>query len=63
MSNIVQCEIERDAADNVNHLSVKELINYVVHTSIHPIHTCFLLNISTDYLSKIIKNTLAECEI
>jgi dTDP-4-dehydrorhamnose reductase len=25
-----QCQIERNAADNVNHISVKELVNYVV---------------------------------
>jgi dTDP-4-dehydrorhamnose reductase len=38
--NVDQCEVERDAADKVNHLSVKELVNYIVNTK-----DCFLLNI------------------
>jgi RmlD substrate binding domain len=44
MTNVDQCEIERDAADKVNHLSVKELVNYIINTK-----DCLLLNISTDY--------------
>jgi dTDP-4-dehydrorhamnose reductase len=45
MTNVDQCEIERKAADKVNHLSVKELVSYLVNTK-----ECFLLNISTDYV-------------
>src|SRR5690349_17383545 len=30
MTDVDQCEIERNAADKVNHLSVRELANYVV---------------------------------
>ena len=45
MTNVDQCEMERDAADKVNHLSVKEIVNYIVNTK-----DCFLLNISTDYV-------------
>jgi dTDP-4-dehydrorhamnose reductase len=45
MTNVDQCEIERIAADNVNHLSVKELVNYIVTCK-----ECFLLYVSTDYV-------------
>jgi dTDP-4-dehydrorhamnose reductase len=45
MTNVDECEIERNAADKVNHLSVKELVNYIVSNK-----QCFLLNISTDYV-------------
>jgi dTDP-4-dehydrorhamnose reductase len=45
MTNVDQCEIERDAADKVNHLSVKELANYIVNSK-----ECFVLYVSTDYV-------------
>jgi dTDP-4-dehydrorhamnose reductase len=45
MTNVDQCEIERNAADKVNHLSVKELVNYIVNSK-----ECFLLYVSTDYV-------------
>ena len=45
MTNVDQCEIERNAADKVNHLSVKELVNYMANNK-----ECFLLYVSTDYV-------------
>jgi dTDP-4-dehydrorhamnose reductase len=45
MTNVDQCEIEINAANNVNHLSVKELVNYIANNK-----KCFLLYISTDYV-------------
>jgi dTDP-4-dehydrorhamnose reductase len=45
MTNVDQCEIERNAADKINHLSVKELVNYLVNSNER-----FLLYVSTDYV-------------
>jgi dTDP-4-dehydrorhamnose reductase len=45
MTNVDQCEIERNAADKINHLSVKELVNYMANNK-----ECFLLYVSTDYV-------------
>jgi len=45
MTNVDQCETERNMADNVNHLSVKELVNYTENNK-----ECFLLYVSTDYV-------------
>lgn len=45
MTNVDQCEIELNAANNVNHLSVKELVNYIVNNK-----KCFLLYMSTYYV-------------
>jgi dTDP-4-dehydrorhamnose reductase len=45
MTNVDQCEIERNAADNVNHLSVKELVKYITNSKER-----FLLYVSTDYV-------------
>jgi dTDP-4-dehydrorhamnose reductase len=45
MTNVDECEIERNAADKVNHLSVKELANYIANHK-----ECYLLHVSTDYV-------------
>lgn len=45
MTNVDQCEIERNTADKINHLSVRELVNYVGNNK-----ECFLLYVSTDYI-------------
>jgi dTDP-4-dehydrorhamnose reductase len=45
MTNVDQCEIERNAANYVNHLSVRELANYIVNG-----RECFVLYVSTDYV-------------
>jgi dTDP-4-dehydrorhamnose reductase len=45
MTNVEQCELERNIADNINHLSVKELANYMLNNE-----ECFLLYVSTDYV-------------
>jgi len=45
ITNVDQCEIERDAADKVNHLSVKELANCMANSK-----ECFVLYVSTDYV-------------
>jgi dTDP-4-dehydrorhamnose reductase len=45
MTDVDRCEIERDASDKVNHLSVRELANYIENRK-----ECFLLYVSTDYV-------------
>jgi len=45
MTNVDQCETDRDTADKVNHLSVKELANYIAISK-----DCFALYVSTDYV-------------
>lgn len=45
MTNVDQCEIERDTADKVNHLSVKGLANHISNGK-----DCFVLYVSTDYV-------------
>jgi dTDP-4-dehydrorhamnose reductase len=45
MTNVDQCETERDAADRVNHLSVKELSSYLLNGKER-----FVLYVSTDYV-------------
>jgi dTDP-4-dehydrorhamnose reductase len=45
MTNVDQCEIDRDAADYVNHLSVRDLANCIVNSK-----KCFVLYVSTDYV-------------
>jgi len=45
MTDVDQCEIERNTADKINHLSVKELVNYMGNNK-----ECFLLYVSTDYV-------------
>jgi dTDP-4-dehydrorhamnose reductase len=45
MTDVDQCEIERKAADKINHLSVKELTSYIVDS-----RESFALHVSTDYV-------------
>jgi dTDP-4-dehydrorhamnose reductase len=45
MTDVDQCERERNAADNINHLSVRELADYISNRK-----ECFLLYVSTDYV-------------
>jgi dTDP-4-dehydrorhamnose reductase len=45
MTNVDQCEIERNTADKINHLSVKQLVNYIGNNK-----ECYLLYVSTDYV-------------
>lgn len=45
MTDVEQCEIERNLANNINHLSVRELANYIANNN-----ECFLLHVSTDYV-------------
>jgi dTDP-4-dehydrorhamnose reductase len=44
MTDVDQCEIQRDMANNINHLSVKELSRHAINKD------CFILYISTDYV-------------
>jgi dTDP-4-dehydrorhamnose reductase len=57
MTNVHQCEIELNAANNVNHLSVKELVNYIANNK-----KCFLLYISTDYVFNGEKGNYVEAD-
>jgi dTDP-4-dehydrorhamnose reductase len=57
MTNVDQCEIERNAADKVNHLSVKKLVNYMANNK-----ECFLLYVSTDYVFDGEKGNYAEAD-
>ncbi len=45
MTNVDRCEMERELADNINHLSVRALVNYIVKNK-----DCYLLHVSTDYI-------------
>jgi dTDP-4-dehydrorhamnose reductase len=45
MTDVDQCEVERNAADKINHLSVKELASYLTNN-----RECFVLYVSTDYV-------------
>jgi dTDP-4-dehydrorhamnose reductase len=45
MTDVDQCEIDRGAANNVNHLSVKDLASCIVNSK-----ECFVLHVSTDYV-------------
>jgi dTDP-4-dehydrorhamnose reductase len=45
MTNVDECEIQREATTRVNHLSVKELVKYIEDNK-----RCFLLYVSTDYV-------------
>jgi dTDP-4-dehydrorhamnose reductase len=47
MTDVDQCEIERDNANNINHLAVKVLTDYIVNCNNTD---CFLLYVSTDYV-------------
>jgi dTDP-4-dehydrorhamnose reductase len=45
MTDVDRCEVEQNAADKVNHLSVKELADYIVNS-----RECYVLYVSTDYV-------------
>jgi dTDP-4-dehydrorhamnose reductase len=45
MTNVDQCEAERRVADNINHLSLRELASYIMKN-----RDCYLLHVSTDYV-------------
>jgi dTDP-4-dehydrorhamnose reductase len=45
VTNVDQCEIERNTADSVNHFSVRELASYLMNS-----RECFVLYVSTDYV-------------
>jgi dTDP-4-dehydrorhamnose reductase len=47
MTDVEQCEVERDLADNINHLAAKALTEYMLNTDNRE---CFLLYVSTDYV-------------
>jgi dTDP-4-dehydrorhamnose reductase len=46
MTDVDQCEIQREVANNINHHSVKELVDYVANKN----KECFILHVSTDYV-------------
>lgn len=46
MTDVEQCEIQREIANNINHLSVKEIVDYVTNEN----KECFILHVSTDYV-------------
>jgi dTDP-4-dehydrorhamnose reductase len=57
MTDVEKCEIEKDVANNINHLSVKALIDYILNTNNSE---CFLLHVSTDYVFDGEKGCYAE---
>jgi dTDP-4-dehydrorhamnose reductase len=48
MTDVDLCEIQRSIANNINHLSVKELVNYTANANNNK--ECFILHVSTDYV-------------
>ncbi len=45
MTDVDQCEVEKGLANNINHLSVREMAKYIIKN-----RDCYLLHISTDYI-------------
>lgn len=45
MTNVDECEVQRDVADKINHLAVREIARYLENNS-----NCFLVHVSTDYV-------------
>jgi dTDP-4-dehydrorhamnose reductase len=46
MTDVEQCEIQKDIANNINYLSVKQVVDYVENSN----KDCFVLFVSTDYV-------------
>jgi dTDP-4-dehydrorhamnose reductase len=46
-TNVDECETERNIANNINHLSVKEIVKHLVNNNSKE---CFVLHVSTDYV-------------
>ncbi len=49
MTDVDQCEIQKDVANNINHLFVKQLADYAANTNNNN-NECFILHVSTDYV-------------
>lgn len=45
MTNVDECEVQRDIADKINHLAVREIARYLESNN-----DCFLVHVSTDYV-------------
>jgi dTDP-4-dehydrorhamnose reductase len=46
MTDVERCEIQKNTANHINHLAVRELVDYVVNNN----PDCFILLVSTDYV-------------